>query len=406
MKKVITTTISTFAALLIFASASVFAQQSDYQVLQDFRADYNEITERILTAESADDISETADLIGQFESDYAGHESMLNAVLYPETFDERLSFLRTNLAGSERDFNTIAELNQHIAELQADIDEYRSQIVEMDEETQALQQRIERSAANERRLSGLVTQYRQNLELRDEFVSGFLENLLNRYQAMDSQTQSEVAEASERLEDDPLGLLRTIISEYINQAERETGLDAQDYLRLRAQHGYFARVWERVGEKMTNAYAPDSPVESRQEITDLLSAWQASVDNRLWNALSTAFNQSGIELPAFTSADAFNNALNAFVDDASAIAREQNDEADLQLYESFSSFWNGTVKADWGEYLIVGNVLSEGQIAQIDMKVGDWARDAEPVSNLMFILFLISLAVIIGLVVLLVTKKS
>ncbi|CAN5261324.1 hypothetical protein BH23BAC3_BH23BAC3_11980 [soil metagenome] len=406
MKKVITTTISTFAAFLLFASASVLAQQSDYQVLQDFRADYNQITDRIQDAESSDDISEVAALIDQFESDYSGHESMLDAILFPDTFDERLSILRTSLAGSERDFNTIEELNQRISELQADVDDYRSQLDEMDEESQALRERMERSAANERRLSGLVSQYRQNLESRDEFVSGFLENMLNRYQAMDSQTQSEVAEASERLEDDPLGLLRTIISEYINQADRETGLDAQDYLRLRAQHGYFSRVWDQVGENMTNAYAADSPVESRQEITDLLSAWQASVDNRLWNALSTAFNQNGIELPAFTSADAFNNALNTFVDNASNIAREQNDEADQQLYDSFNNFWNGTVKADWGEYLIVGNVLSEGQIAEIDIKVGDWARDAEPVSNLMFILFLISLAVIIGLIVLLVTKKS
>lgn len=406
MKKVITTTISTFAALLLFANTSVLAQQSDYQVLQDFRADYNEITDRIQNAESSEDISDVANLIDQFESDYSGHESMLNTVLYPDTFEDRLSVLRTSLAGSERDFNTIDELNDRIAELQSEVDDYRSQLDEMDEESEALRQRMDRSAANERRLSDLVSQYRQNLESRDEFVTGFLENLLNRYQAMDSQTQSEIADASERLEDNPIELLRTIISEYINQADRESGLDAQDYLRLRAQHAYFARVWDQVGENMANAYAADSPVESRQEITDLLSAWQASVDNRLWNSLSTAFNQNGIELPAFTSADAFNNALNTYVDNASSIAQEQNDEADLQLYDSFNNFWNSTVKADWGELLIVGEVLSEGQIAEIDVKVGDWARDAEPVSNLMFILFLISLAVIIGLIVLLVTKKS
>ncbi len=406
MKKIITTTISTFAALLLFANASVLAQQSDYQVLQDFRADYNEITDRIQNAESSEDISDVADLIDQFESDYSGHESMLNTVLYPDSFEDRLSVLRTSLAGSERDFNTIDELNDRIAELQSEVDDYRSQLDEMDEESEALRQRMDRSAANERRLSDLVSQYRQNLESRDAFVTGFLENLLNRYQAMDSQTQSEIADASEQLEDNPLDLLRTIISEYINQADRESGLDAQDYLRLRAQHGYFARVWDQIGENMSNAYAADSPVESRQEISDLLSAWQASVDNRLWNSLSTAFNQNGIELPAFTSADAFNNALNTYVDNASAIAQEQNDEADLQLYDSFNNFWNSTVKADWGELLIVGNVLSEGQIAEIDVKIGDWARDAEPVSNLMFILFLISLAVIIGLIVLLVTKKS
>lgn len=406
MKKRLTTTISTMAALLLLASGTVIAQQSDYRILQDFRADYNEINERMQDAESSDDISEIADMISEFESDYSGHESLINSAIWPDTFEDRLNVLRTSLTGSERDFRTIEELNERIAELESEIEEYRTQIDQLDEDSEALRQRLERASANERRLSGLVTQYRENIEARDEFVSGFLENLLNRYQAMDSQTQSEIAEASERLEDDPLELLRTIISEYINQADRETGLDAGDYLRMRAQHADFNSIWDQVGENMSNAYAADSPVQARQEITDLLSAWQASVDNKLWNALSTAFNQNGIELPAFTSADAFRNALNQFVDDASSIAREQNDEADLQLFDSFNEFWNGTVKADWGQYLIVGNVLSEGDIAEIDIKVADWARDAEPVSNLMFILFLISLAVIIGLVVLLVTKKS
>jgi len=407
MKKRLTTTISTLAALLLFASGTVIAQQqSDYQLLQDFRADYNEITDRIQDAETSEDISEIADRIEELEADYSGHESLINSAIWPDTFEDRLNILRTSLAGSERDFRTIEELNERIAELESDIEEYRSQIGQLDEDSEALRERLERATASERRLSGLVSQYRQNIEARDTFVSGFLENLLNRYQAMDSQTQSEIAEASERLEDDPIELLRTIISEYINQADRETGLDAGDYLRMRAQHADFNSVWDQVGENMSNAYAADAPVQARQEITDLLSAWQASIDNKLWNALSTSFNQNGIELPAFTSADAFRNALNQFVDDASAIARDQNDEADLQLFQSFNDFWNGTVKADWGQYLIVGNVLSEGDIAEIDIKVADWARDAEPVSNLMFILFLISLAVIIGLIVLLVTKKS
>jgi len=406
MKKRLTTTISTLAALLLFASGSLIAQDSDYRILQDFRADYNEINERMQDAESSDDISEIADMISELESDYSGHESLINSAIWPDTFEDRLNILRTSLAGSERDFRTIEELNERIAELQSDIDEYRTQIDQLDEDSEALRQQLERASANERRLSGLVTQYRENIESRDEFVSGFLENLLNRYQAMDSQTQSEIAEASERLQDDPLELLRTIISEYINQADRETGLEAGDYLRMRAQHADFNSVWDQVGENMSVAYAADSPVQARQEITDLLSAWRASIDNKLWNALSTAFNQNGIELPAFTSADAFRNALNQFVDDASSIARDQNDEADQQLFESFNNFWNGTVKADWGQYLIVGDVLSEGDIAEIDIKVADWARHAEPVSNLMFILFLISLAVIIGLIVLLVTKKS
>ncbi len=406
MKKFMNKTISTLAALLFVASTTVVAQQSDYQVQQDFRADYRALVSGLDAAESSDEIASIIDEINELEAEYSGYSDLLDNALFPDTFEERIEDLRSRLNISRENISIIEDLNQRISELESEIAEFRDRLAQLDEEATATAERLQRSAANERRLSGLVSQYRQNLENRDAFVSELLEGLLNRYEAMDAETQSEIRDAAESLEDDPLALLETIISGYINQADRDAGLDASDYVRMRAQHGYFVNVWDRVGERMANAYASDRPVQARQEITDLLAAWEASVNNKLWNSLSTAFNQNGIELPQFTSDDSFNNALNAFVDRATDIAREQNEEADFELYNSFNNYWNNTVKAQWGEYLIAGNILSQGDIAAIDIKLSTWGQDAAPTSNLMFILFLISLAVIIGLIVLLVTKKS
>lgn len=406
MKKFMTSTISTLAALLFVASTTVVAQQSDHQVQQDFRADYKELVQKVDEASSSDEVASLVDEISELEAEYSGYADLLDQALYPDTFEQRIGDLQSRLSVTQDNIAVIEDLNERIAELEAEIEELRSQLSEMDEDSEALRERMERSAANERRLSGLVSQYRESLENRDAFVSELLDDLMRRYEAMDAETQSEIAEAAESLEDDPLALLETIISEYINLADRDAGLEATDFLRMRAQHGYFDTIWDKIGERMASAYAPDRPVQAEQEITDLLSAWEASVNNKLWGALSSAFNQNGIELPEFTSDDTFNNALNAFVDDAIAVAQEQNEEADYELYRSFSDYWNNTVKAQWGEHLIAGNVLSQSDIAAIDVKLGDWGQHATPTSNLMFILFLISLAVIIGLIVLLVTKKN
>lgn len=406
MKKVMKPTISTLAALLIFlAGSTAFAQQSDYQILQDFRAEYSETAQDIDSAVTSDDVSDISEDIDQLEADYSGYSELLNAAIYPETFSERISDLRDRLSGAENNISIVDELNERIAQLQAEMEDLRNQITQMNEESSALRQRIERSASNERRLSALVTQYRQNIEARDAFVSEFLENLLSRYNAMDAQTQSDLADASENMDDNPLAIVQTILGEYINQADMDSNLDAPDYVRMRAQHANFADVWEDIGERMANTYASDSPVQARQEITDLLSTWEASINNKLWNALSTAFNQNGFELQSFSSSDDFAVALNAYVDGQIATAVAENDEANLDSFQNFSDYWNSTVKGDWGEYLINGNVLTQTQIAEVDIKLSDWARNAEPESNLMFILFLISLAVIIGLVVLLLTKK-
>lgn len=406
MKKFMKRSISTLAALLFVASTTVVAQQSDYRVVQDFRAEYSELVSEIDAAESSDEIASIIDEISELEAEYSGYSDLLDNSLYPDNFEDRVEDLRNRVNVSRENLSVIEDLNERISELESEIEELRDQLSQLDEEASATAERLERSAANERRLSGLVSQYRQNIEDRDAFVNNMLEGLLNRYEAMDAETQSEISDASESLEDDPLALLETILSGYINQADRESGLDASDYLRMRAQHGYFAEVWDRIGERMSNAYASDRPVQAEQEITDLLAAWEASVNNKLWGALSTAFDQNGIDLPEFTSADAFNNALNTFVDQAIETATEQNEEADYDLFSSFNDYWNSTVKAQWGEYLVAGNVLSQGDIAAIDVKLSTWGQNAAPTSNLMFILFLISLAVIIGLIVLLVTKKS
>jgi hypothetical protein len=85
---------------------------------------------------------------------------------------------------------------------------------------------------------------------------------------------------------------------------------------------------------------------------------------------------------------------------------ETNSEEDYEDFRNFSNYWNETVKANWGEMLTEGGVLNHSQIAAIDIKLNSWSEAAQPTSNLMFILFLVSLAVIIGLVVLLITRKG
>ncbi len=397
------TTLAAFVMLL--AGSTAFAQQSDYQIQQDFRAEYNEIVQSIENVSSSEDVSGISDSIDELENNYSDHRELLNAALYPVTFNEQLTNLRDLLESSGNSIDVVEGLNLRIEQLQAEMGDLRNQVTQMDEEAAALRQRIERSAANERRLSGLVTQYRQNIEARDAFVTDFLEDLLNRYDGIDAESQSEIAQASENMEVNPLTIVQAILSEYINQAEMDSNLEIPDFVRMRAQYAYFTEVWEDISEPMTTTYAPETPVEAQQEVTDLLSAWESSINDKLWNALGTVFSENGIELESFSNSDEFSIALNEYVDSGIETAVAKNEQANFESYQNFSEFWNSRIKGDWGELLVSGNVITQTQIAEIDIKLGDWATNAEPQSNLMFILFLISLAVILGLIVLLVTKK-
>ena len=75
-------------------------------------------------------------------------------------------------------------------------------------------------------------------------------DLLNRFDSMDEQAISEIAESEQLLEENPLDVIQTIISEYINRADQETGLEPADYLQMRSQHAYFQDVWTSTGQKI------------------------------------------------------------------------------------------------------------------------------------------------------------
>ena len=326
--------------------------------------------------------------------------------MYPESFEGSMARLKESHEAALDDILMIEQLNERIDDLVSELNVFRDRLADMNMEMSSLQDQLERAESNEARQASLITQYRQNIEQRNQFVTEFLEELLTKYQTMDRDTQQEIAETAERLDDNPLEIIQTIIIEYIELADQSTVLETPDYVAMRAQHGYFVDVWETIGERLSNTFNPDNPITAQEEIDDLLGAWQASVDNKLWDALSTSFNQNGIQLEPFTSPDEFFAAINSFVDAAYEISLERNNEEDHEIFRNFRDFWNNTVKASWGDLLIEGNVLSQTDIAAIDLKLNDWSEASAPTSNLMFILLLISIAVIIGLVILLIMMRS
>ena len=398
--------ITTTILLLAFLQTALVAQQSDYQIQQNFVTELNELTERIDTTQSPEALAELEIELEELKNRFAEHEELINAALYPETYQNSVRATEEQLSVALDNASVIDQLNSRITSLVGEIDAYRSQITDLNENSQALREQLQRAESNEERQAALLTQYRQSLEERNSFVSDFLQNLMSRYQNVDLGTQQEIANAAERLDDNPVEILRSIILDYINIVDESESLETPDYVAMRAQHEYFSGVWNSIGSNLVNTFAPENSSETKTEIDELMAAWLLSVDNQLWESLNDTFSQNGIELEVFTTPDEFYNAIYNYVDNGHVTSLERNSEADFAVYQNFSTFWNETVKAEWGDMLIEGEILSQSQIAEIDIKLNDWEEASKPTSNLMFILLIVSVAVIIGLIVLLITKKN
>lgn len=407
MERMIKHTFSALIALLLVAAslADLQAQQSDYEIQQNFRNDYNQIVNWIDNAVASSDIREIEQRIREFVSEYSDHTSIINAALYPETAQQRIDGLRARFNAARDKIATIENLNRRIDALNAEMQEFRDRIAEMDEAREALERQLRDSQAGERRVAAMAREYRENLQERDEFVTGFIAELLQRYDAVDAATSSDLADMIERLDDNPVDLLRTILGEYVNYANRATGLTAPEYMSMKAQHIYFSQWWDSIGERLTDVFA-EAPVQARQEVSDLLANWNSAIDNRIWGAISGAFSDSNVNLDSFSSANALYSSIRSYVERAIETSREQNSQEDLDRYRNFTGFWNGTVKSQWGDLLIASEVLSYEHVASIDTLLETWNVEAIPTSNLMLILFLASIAVIIGLIIALVRKRG
>jgi len=399
-------TLSFIAILYLLVPGQLLAQQSDFQITQEFRAEYNELINRVSNANSTEELDEIREEISAFEAQYAEHSSLINAAIYPDTFDGFLEVLQSNFNTVNANISVIDQLNSRVEVLVNEMDQFRNRISEMNQEMGTLEDQIEQSSENESRQAALIRQYRLNLDQRDVFVSEFLEELVERYQNMDSSVRSEISESSERLQENPIDILKTILSEYIELASSEISLDLPDYVSMRAQQAYFTDVWDRIGTRLVETFAPQQSEAEKAEIDELLDSWMEAIDGNLWATLLVSFSENDIELEPFSSSEEFNRSLNSYVDESYEASLESNRDDDYQKFLNFSSFWNNTVKANWGELLTTGNVLSYSDISAIDIKLNNWGEAASTTSNIMFILLIVSIAVIVGLVVLLVTKKS
>ena len=123
-------------------------------------------------------------------------------------------------------------MNDQVSSLEDEIDGFKSQLDQMDQETADLQQQIQESTENEARQAALIRQYRENIEERNLFVSNFLGDLLSKYQSMDRAQRQEISEAAGRLEENPVDVIQNVINEYIAMMENAEGLQAPDFVSM------------------------------------------------------------------------------------------------------------------------------------------------------------------------------
>ncbi len=382
------TPIVTFCLLLGFAAtASAQNVQSDYEIQKTYKQQVQAIGEAIADAESAAAIDTLVTRIDSLEKNYADHQTLINKVIYPETFDEQIKALKKQAVGTRQYLATIREQAQQLHKLNNQLSAYSSRLSRLTNSTDSLQTVVQRTERSQSQLAAEVEDYKNQLRQRDELILSFIDSVVVNYQKLGVNSFNQIEKtASERrlnVEGNPLELIRSISRGSTELLQSENTFTPEDYLRMKAVNKEFSRMWGIVGEELSIIYS-ENPDKTQEEIQQHIQKWEESLDVQLWASLQQSFEEKGIELSEFHSDTAFYSAINSYVNQAAAQSRKKGNEDAYETYNKFTDFWNNTVKQHWIDHMTHAEMMSSTQVAKIDQKVNQWASFfTEEESNLL-----------------------
>src|SRR5699024_9192796 len=123
-----------------------------------------------------------SDSIAAFEQEYQPHAELLDNALYPETFEEKIKELKTNARMAANRLQRMTKQDEQLTGLQLRLIAYQEHVAKLTKDVDSLRQAMAESIQSEERLSGMVRNYRKNLEERDELILSFIDSTILAYQ--------------------------------------------------------------------------------------------------------------------------------------------------------------------------------------------------------------------------------
>lgn len=402
-------TLAIMALLLCFNLESMAQQaKSDYEIQQNFKEQYKEISNKLTSADSSAYIEELVVKVKDMENTYSEHQELLDVALYPETFESEMEDLKRRALAAKSQLATIEQQKQKLQELSQQVTSYDSRLETLNSRTDSLRNTIQKSIKSEEQLTGMVRRYRESLEQRDELILSFVDSVMITYEKLNIESMQDLENAKKKArfnaDGNALKMILNIANENIALLESDQDLTTENYLRMSSVQQEFKSMWNKVGDKLVDIYAEGDTEKAKENISKAIADWDKKVTKQTWTSLNNSFDSAGIQLPKFADQETFYQTLNSYLNES--ISSSKEGEETLDSYRNFNTFWTNRVQSNWAPYITDANVLSNQQIATVDQKLDEWGTNVEPESNMLVYLLGFSLIAIIALGVMLAREKK
>jgi hypothetical protein len=407
-------------AFLMLGAASGFTEaqvRSDYQVQQEFEAEYRSILEAIRVARTVVECVEIDSRLIDLELNYREYAPMLEKALYPDGYDGGLTKARGQLDATKEKLNVIEDQYVQILQLETRV---RTLATEVDSlsllnstllgELQSLRGQSVKDKRAIDSLSAIVIRLRAGMRDRDRMIFAMVDSLFLQYDKdVSAMTDAERQGIAARIERRNIfSSIRQSVDDNVRFLEN-TSLSGSDFREISREQRDFQSKWAGLGPKLGELYI-DSKSRRAEEIAaidTMLMVWDSKLDTALWRALNQTFAERDIELPPFTSTEQFLLSLHGYLDAEIRSASETRDGSKYLRYEAFAdSLWAGEIVPHWLPVMRERSLLSDDQISDIESKIDDWRSQVSPPSMLTYFIVGFFLVVVLGVLYALFRKKK
>jgi DNA-directed RNA polymerase subunit F len=393
---------------LIIIFISGLNAQSDYEIVQNFKARYQQLEQQIKNAVTLDELNAVTGEIERLKNEYSTYRDLLDRSLYPDNFEKSFDKLGNSLIIRKADFTQIDVLQTEVITLRSEVDELNKKNAELLNQIQLLEVQRKKDAETIAKLEKLVAELRSSLKKRDELVYAIIDSLAPKLSGdVSALTQKEkeqiVAETEKK---NVLYIVKKSLRDN-NRFLEVTTLKPADLQEVKQQQTNFVSLWQKVGPKLVDVYAGKK--DKSQELKDidaLFTSWKTGIQREAWESIREDFALNNINLQSFYNGNEFTEIITAFINDEIKSYGVKSKEESQRIYSVFvDSVWYKTISNEWMPYLLENNMLTTQQKELIEKKIAEWKEVISP-KDLTLIYVGVGVLIVLIVTIFLLRKKN
>ncbi|MBN1968470.1 MAG: hypothetical protein JXR48_06090 [Candidatus Delongbacteria bacterium] len=372
--------------LLLFVTIFLFGIESDYEIVQNFKKEYENIQLKLRSAATNSEVDKLIVLKEALLEKYKDKQELIDNSIYPdkfyakfETLDRQLNSVKTEIDLTDKNIklsDELSEAKKQITNLSNKITMLNDEFSELKKANEDLKRKIGNSknknnskAKNE--YQEQLTLLKENLKKRDELISALLENLFTNYEKSPDGDNVLIKKAG--TDNNLYENIAHAIQDNINFLK--TDLSYEDLKFSGKEYDRFYMNWSKVSSVLKNSGIENTGFETDKEKYELidnnLRTWNVTYSDKVVDKFSSELKKREITLEKFSGITGFVNSFEKYVDS------DYRNLSDSKVRFVRDTLWNQQIVGGWSDLLLKERRVNKEDIQRISSKLSEDKKPAE-----------------------------